>query len=117
MLADWTKRITYKAGWSIYASAADYNREVWITVAFTGPNSSGDGPERKISHHRLVSAPRNVSEFVREVIVTIQELENHEMREWLRVDGEHWPDYLPHGPQAVMEPLRNVGASNDDSVE
>ena len=112
-LQEWAKRITYKAGWKIYAEGGSVPGVLRITVTFAGPNSNPvDGTERQISHARdvVLSRVRNVSDFVREVIVTIQELENHEMREWLRVDGEHWPGYLPHDPKAVMVPLRNTGA-------
>lgn len=113
----WTSRISYKERWTVRAEPIDEQKPwcsggpVRIHVGYTGRNSTAPG-ERVVSHARNVNI-RNFDDFVREVVTTFQELENHEIREWFRVDGEHWPEFLPHDPKAVTYPLRATGARYD----
>ena len=111
MYADWVERISYKPRWSLSVDTPAAG-QIRITVQYVGDNSRGPG-ERPIAHCRIVPYPARFEDFVAECIVTFQELENHEVREWFRVDDKHWPDFLPHDPKAVMVPFRNTGARYD----
>ena len=112
MVEHWINRITYKKGWWLKLSESPATNTILMHVGYKGPSSSGD-PEREIAHSRCIEWPTTFEQFVREAITTFQELENHETREWFLVDGKHWPDFLPHDPNAIMVPLRNTGARYD----
>ena len=115
MYEEWANRISYKATWTVSVD----QETIWsirITVTYTGPDSTNPSVNRGISHCRIIGKPGSFAEFVRECIITVQELEHHEIREWFRVDGEHWPAFIPHDPKAVMEPLRGTGARYDEFI-
>ena len=110
-LLSWVARISYKARWQL--SAEEWQTgQIRITVQYVGANSTGPG-ERRVAHCRIVTKPETFEDFVRECITTFEELEHHEIREWFRADGKHWPEFLPHDPKAVMVGFRNTGARYD----
>jgi hypothetical protein len=113
MIRDWVQRISYKPYWTLDAMELG-DGTIRLTVQYLGANSTAPD-QRYIAHCRTVSV-RTFEEFVREAIITFHELENHETREWFRVDGKHWPGFLPHDPNAVMLPLRATGARYDSQI-
>ena len=111
VLDAWAARISYKPRWRLRAEEWG-DEQIRITVVYTGADSTGPG-ERDIAHCRVISRPVHFEDFVRECIITFEELENHETREWFRADGRHWPEFVPHDPKAIMVPLRDTGAIYD----
>jgi hypothetical protein len=108
---EWVGRISYKPDW--WLKVEEGAGAIVIHVGYTGASSRVDELPRAISHKRIVTKPASFEDFADEAIRTFQELENHETREWFKVDGEHWPGFLPHDPNAIMAPLRNTGARYD----
>ena len=114
-LTAWAGRITYKPGWVLTATLVpdDPAGRINITVGEYGRDSTAPDTMRMYHHSRVVFAG-TFEEFVEDAITTFHELENHETREWFRVDGRHWPEYLPHDPKAVVKGFRNEGARYDE---
>ncbi len=100
-LDNWVARISYKPGWELRAKLAFHSSSLKITVSFTGP-SSVQGEEklsRVIAHSRLMMVDDNFDSFVSEVVQAFHELENHETREFFKVDGKQW--LVPHNSRAI----------------
>lgn len=115
-LDSWVKRISYKPGWELRAQFIEREPPVFnqikITVGYHGTNSVPGHQHQTIPihHARLIPAfAVDFDWFVQACILIFQELENHESREWLRVDGKHYPHFVPHDPendwQAQYHPL------------
>ena len=111
-LDEWVSRISYKPGWEIWAELLDYGNLINITVGYNGADSTQPTRTRPIHHsqlcspeflHRMATGASAFDVFVSQVLQTLRELENHEQREFFRVDGKHRGDFVPHDPQHNLD--------------
>lgn len=98
-------RISYKPGWAIDAF---YDREaacVTLRVAFTVPDATQQRVQPlplRIKHPISEQEIRLMNEAALILFVEqkIREMEDHEFREWFKLDGV--PVSYPHGPDGEL---------------
>lgn len=100
-LAAHLRRITYKPGWKLSVREGGWEGTHFRLVA-TLPNSYGAG-RITIGVDSMVPPMESVEQFERWIAWRLGRIEVHEMREFLKRDGEVIFD--PHAPGAHEDPL------------
>lgn len=89
------KALTYKPGWSFQYDTRDYGHQGVTVVAFIQDSAN---PEKavKIYHDVRLLPPQFLTReiFLIEIRKVIEQIEQHEIDEWLRCEGKHAND--PH---------------------
>jgi hypothetical protein len=96
VLTDLVSKTQCKPGWSFRLLTEDGALRLVITA--TGPNADNADEEIRIGHYFPVpSASYNEKTWRRWIFECCRGVENHELGEWFRVDGEK-PFSPLHGP-------------------
>lgn len=105
-------RITYKPNWMIYLH--EQSPTVWLLWCILETRDSVRGDLTSLeSRTWYVDDTFTEDDLIETAFLAIQEMENHEMREFFKVDG--YPVYNPHIPiYARIQAIRE--SFNDDTL-
>jgi hypothetical protein len=96
ILRDLVAKVTCKRGWGF--RLFNENGALRLVIAVTGPDAANVGHDITISHFFPVpTATYNEKTWRRWMFERCRGVENHELGEWFRVDGER-PFAPLHGP-------------------
>lgn len=103
--------LKYKPGWTFAVAMNDATGLPMLDIRMEVPDSRGSGRIVSVYNGAVIPPPfvreRNERRFWDFVRFEIRKLEEHEMDEWIRVNGELVFD--PHAPKTDVERSRLTG--------
>ena len=107
-LARILRRITYKPGWTVELYGGDYEGP-WVDIRFECPDAYQPDQTTSIRVRSPVPPTFTDADFVEWLLWRIRRVEDHECREWFKVDGSAWAD--PHRCPGGLQEGRPVRAT------